>query len=353
MEFKPDWDEARERFVTWWNGSHHERVTLAVMAPRRVDLPPFELPAELRTRWLDPEVRIAEAERQFRSTHYLGEAFPYFDTHLGPGSLALYLGCPGILHETTVWYGPIATAPDEVPPLEFDPDDVWWQASRRLAEEGAKRGEGRYLTSVPDLIENLDTVVSFLGVRETMLALKDDPEGVRRLIEEVNQLYFAYYDELYDLVAGPRLGSCFSAFQIWGPGKTAKLQCDASAMISPEAFAEFVAPALVEQASRLDFAAYHLDGPGAVCHVEQLVRIPDLNAIQWTPGAGEPGPGSEVWWPMYRRIRDAGKGLLLLGVSFAEVEPLARHLGPDGVYIATQAPSLEAGRDLLERACAW
>jgi len=353
MQFKPDWEEAQEHLVAWWEHSHYRRVTLAVRAPRPVDLPPLRAPADVQVRWLDPEYRIAAAERAFASTHFGGEAFPWFDANIGPGSLALYLGSPGVLHETTVWYEPVADCVANLPKLRYDGQNEWWRANLRLVNEGMKRGTGRYLTSYPDLIENLDIVASLIGTQPLLYALIDDPGGVKRVNGEVNELYFRYYDALYELLDGPRLGTCFSAFQVWGPGRVAKLQCDFSAMISPEMFREFVVPGLTEQVSRLDYAVYHLDGPHAVGHVGALLDIPGVNAIQWTPGAEAPGVEDECWWRMYRRILGGGKGLLLLGAAFDGVEALARELGPDGVYIGTSAPSIEAADDLLARATKW
>lgn len=353
MKFKPDWDEAKEHLIAWWNYRHEGRVTLAVRAPRPIDLPPIPSPPDDRARWLDPDHRIAAAERGFAATYFGGEAFPWFDTNIGPGSLALYLGCPGVLHETTVWYEPVASTVGELPRLSYAPEDPWWEANRRLVEEGMRRGDGRYLTSIPDLIENLDTIASLVGTQSLLYALIDDPDGVKRVNGEVNELYFSYYDELYEMLDGLRRGTCFSAFQIWGPGRVAKLQCDFSAMISPDMFREFVVPELAQQVARLDYAAYHLDGPDAVGHVDALVEIPGLNAIQWTPGAGAPGVEAECWWPMYRRILKGGKGLLLLGAAYKGVEALARTLGSDGVYIGTSAPTIEAAKELLARARNW
>ena len=353
MEFKPDWGKAQAHFAAWWSGSYHERVTLGVTARREPVLPAPELPETLEERWLNPDYRIAQAEHVMSSTYYGGEAFPYFDTHVGPGSLALFLGCPGTLQETTVWYEPAGSTPADVLPLKFDPDNPWWIASRKLVEIGMERASGRYLVSFPDLIENFDIAASLIGAQDILYALIDDPEGVKEIIRQVNDLYFRYYDDLYDLLDGERLGSCFSAFQIWGQGRTAKVQCDAAAMISPATFSEFVAPWLAEQTAKLDYSVYHLDGPDAVCHIEELCRIPDLNAIQWTPGAGEPSVEHECWWPMYDKIRKLGKGLLLLGAEYSGVEALAKHLGPDGVYIGTQAPSVEAADDMLRKAYTW
>lgn len=355
MQFKPDWEEACEHYVAWWGGGSLGRVTLAVTAPRPSDLPPPPEPIDdPNAWWTDPGFRISHAEHRFASTYFGGEAFPYFDTNIGPGSLAMFLGSPPRFSPDTVWYEQVASTLAELPKLRFDPDNEWWLESRRMVERGMERSQGRYLVSQPDLIENLDIVASLIGSPGMLYELKDSPDAMKTILDEINDLYFLYYDDLFDnVLEGERLGSCFSAFQIWSPGKVAKIQCDAAAMLSPETFAEFFVPAASDQTARLTHSAYHLDGPDAVCHIDELVKIPDLNAIQWTPGTGQPNPGDESWWPMYRKIREGGKGLLLLGTAFEDVEPLARHLGPDGVYIGANAPSIEAADDLLRRARTW
>ena len=106
-------------------------------------------------------------------------------------------------------------------------------------------------------------------------------------------------------------GNVFAAFRIWGPGKTAKLQCDISANISARMFRTFVSPFLAEQCAWLDYSLYHLDGTTALQHVEPLLEIPRLNAIEWTPQAGLAGGGSPEWYDLYRRIlrgRQRGAG---------------------------------------------
>ncbi len=55
---------------------------------------------------------------------------------------------------------------------------------------------------------------------------------------------------------------------------------------------------------------------------------------------------------MYRKILAAGKGVHL-GTAYKDVEPLVKHLGNDGVYVATHAPSVEAADELLRRAKTW
>ena len=78
-----------------------------------------------------------------------------------------------------------------------------------------------------------------------------------------------------------------------------------------------------------------------------------LSALQWTPGAGQPGMGAREWLEIYRRARRAGKSLLLLGVDRKDVRPLIEALGPEGVLIGTAASSQEEGEELLRAAQQW
>jgi hypothetical protein len=144
----------------------------------------------------------------------------------------------------------------------------------------------------PDLIEHVDILASLVGTQELLVYMLDCPKHVHRFLERLTELYFEYYDRLYEVIKDEKGGSCFSAFWIWGPGKTAKLQCDYSAMISPAMFREFVQPYLREQCRRLDYSVFHLDGPPCLQHLEPLMEINELQAIQWQPGAGQPGHGS-------------------------------------------------------------
>jgi hypothetical protein len=148
-------------------------------------------------------------------------------------------------------------------------------------------------------------------------------------------------------------GCCFSAFSVWAPGRMAKLQCDFSAMISPGMFEEFALPYLAEQCERLDYTVYHLDGVEAIKHLDLILSIPGLNALQWTPGANQPGLSDPRWLDIYRRARKAGKSLLLLGVDGKDAPRLVEELGPEGLLIGTSAGSQEEGEALLRAAEGW
>lgn len=349
-----DWDKSRERFEAWWHGEIIDRPLLQVMSPNpdALDVPPPAY-SSLEERWLDPDYRIRLFEWQMDLTYYAGDAFPYLDTHIGPGTLSLYLGAVPEFQEGTVWYGKcVHDIPSAKPPV-FDETNPYWQATLALCREGKKRLDGRALVSFPDLIENLDTVSSLFGNEELLMALVDYPEKVHEFQRAIVPLYLEYHRRLYDIIKDEYGGSCFSAFHVYGKGRIAKLQCDFSAMISPRMFEEFVVPYLVEQCQGLDHTLYHWDGPGALPHKNALLGIEDLQAIQWTPGAGHGDVGDEQWWPLYQCIRNAGKSLMLAGLSPSQAQALVEYLGPEGLDLQVWASSPEEADNLVKQSFEW
>ena len=106
-------------------------------------------------------------------------------------------------------------------------------------------------------------------------------------------------------------GGMTSWIPLWSDQIFFPLQCDYSAMISPQMFGEFVLPDLKEQTEYMDRSIYHLDGAGEFPHLEQILSLPRLNALQWAPGAGKPGGGDPCWFDFYRKVQAAGKSLLI------------------------------------------
>ena len=195
---------------------------------------------------------------------------------------------------------------------------------------------GKYLVGCPDLIENMDVLSSLRGAQTLLMDMVERPEWVEQKIWEINDVWFAAYQRIYDLIKLEDGSSAFGAFYIWGPGKVAKLQCDASAMFSPKMYKRFVVPALTAQCAWLDHSLYHLDGTQAMVHLDALLAIEPLDAIEWTPQAGIETGGNQRWHDLYRRILAAGKSVQVVNVELHEIQPLLDAVGPKGVYMLIQ-----------------
>ena len=112
-----------------------------------------------------------------------------------------------------------------------------------------------------------------------------------------------------------------------------KLQSDISTMISVDDYRRFVQPFIREQCQKIDYTLYHLDGVGAMHHLDALLEIKELNAIQWTPGVGEPQGGSPKWYDLYKKILAGGKSIMACWVTLDELRPLLDNIGGEGVHI--------------------
>lgn len=351
---KPDWDKSRERFEAWWNRDCADRVLLQVLAPqeRATEAKPPQ-PRTLEEQWLDTNYRIRAFEYQLATTYYGGDAFPYFDTHIGPGTLALYLGSKPSFAPDTVWYHPFIEDITAASVPQYDEGNRYWQVTLEMVTKGVEQFKDRALVSFPDLIEGLDIIASLVGTDQLLMYLVDAPEHVHRFQVALVDRYFDYYDRLYPIIKDDRGGTCFSAFQTYAPGRMAKVQCDFSAMISPSMFEEFVAPYLAKQCARLDYAVFHLDGPCCLQHLDILLSIKELDAIQWTPGAGQPCACDDSYIPLYRKIRAAGKSCMVRGGNPNQARKLVEELGPEGLDIAITVSSRAEADDVVRQSFHW
>ena len=66
----------------------------------------------------------------------------------------------------------------------------------------------------------------------------------------------------------------------------------------------------------------------------RLLEIEELNAIQWTPGVGEPQGGDKKWYDLYRRIKAGGKSVEANWVTLDELEPLLDNVGAEGMLLS-------------------
>ncbi len=247
MKYKENWEETKQKWEKYWKRENTGRPLMSIIAekPEAMDA---ERAARLKSvdvedKYMDPE-RIVERFRYFCETHdFLAESFPNLSVDFGPGSMAGYLGSEIVFDMKTVWFREFVEDWLDYPDLAFDPENKWFQKHMEVFRRVCELSDGDFYVGIPDIMENLDVLVSMRGAQDTIFDMMDEPEELLRRVNQVQDLYFTYYDAFYDLakqVENGKESSCYTVFQIWGEGKIAKLQCDFSAMISPDQFREFV-----------------------------------------------------------------------------------------------------------------
>ena len=345
LSLKPDLSSALERIEAYWHHEDMGRPCIAVRAPQP-NARPVPAPASLEQKWLDVDYRVRSALVSTANTYWGGEAIPMVMPNLGPDVFTGFLGAELEFHETTSWAVPFVHDWRDAPDLAFDPSNKWYGKMLELTRALAEAGEGKFLVGITDIHSGGDALAAMSGQETLALGLIDAPQNVRRAMDQVLAAWYPIYDGLFEACRGPELGST-SWLVAHSKGKFSALQCDFSCLISEPMFQEFLLPEIAAEAAHLDNSLYHLDGPLAIRHVEALCSIPQLDGIQWTPGAGQK-PMRE-WAPLLRRIQELGK-CVYVGAPYEEVIPLVERLDPSMLFIVTHARTPEDADALLRAA---
>ena len=378
--YKLDWDKTKEKFRNYWDHKNTGRPLMCVIA-RRPEVEQFSdgtpveggyldqicqgkyynMPEELK--WKDMEdkyqnaQRIVDRYRYFCETHaFLGESFPNLNIDFGPGSLAAYLGSDIGFKEDTVWFKKCLDSWDGVPKLQFDPENKWFKKHLQLAKDCRELAGKDFYVDMPDLMENIDVLASLRGAQDVLMDLLDEPEKVGERIKEVTDCYYDYYNRFYNVIKDEEGGNAYTVFQIWGPGRTVKLQCDFSAMMAPDDFRTYIQPSLKAQSEKADHVLYHLDGPAAIKHMDALMEIDGIDALQWTSGDAGPDGTLPDWDVIYDKAIAAGKSIWVKVYSgefedwIRNVDRIVKKYGSHSLFLLFPEMSMEQAVYLLDYA---
>lgn len=351
MQFKDDWDQAQQRLLAWWECEVVDRACIQVTAPRQgVTLRSIPDPGSVEARWTDIDYVVESQGDRIRCTYYGGEAFPLFNPDLGPDIFAGFLGAPIHFAPDTSWADPLITAWETRPMLALDPKNPWWQLQTGLLAAAAEAGRGKWLTGIPDTHAGGDALAALRGRQALCFDLIDHPDEVQAAMSELAAMVDPVYSAFYAYVDWQTQGSSSGWLPTWSTGRCNVIQCDLLALISPAMFERFFLEELVVQARWLDRVIYHLDGPQCICHLDHLLAIPEIRAIQWVPGAGQ--PPMPHWIPLLKRIQAAGRALHLT-VNPEEVPVLLAELSPAGLLLQTSVASESEAKDLVHHVARW
>lgn len=212
-----------------------------------------------------------------------------------------------------------------------------------MIETAVEAGEGRYMVGLTDMHGGGDALAALRNPEDLCRDLIDCPQKVKEMMAFLTPLWFEVYEGQHNLIQRKMQGST-TWLPAWSPGRYYPTSCDFICMISQEMFREFFLDDIIAQVEWLDHSLFHLDGPGAIKHLDLLLEIPKLGGIQWVPGAGS--PSMTHWIPLLKRIQAAGKNLHL-SVASDEVLPLLSALSPKGLMLSTWCRTESEAKDLI------
>ena len=344
LEYKENWPEAQERLVAFWQHEIIDRACIAVTAPRERQIPVPE--ADTKTEMTNTKCWLARLNAKFRNTYYGGEAIPFKPNTLG---YANFGGEPQFTTRDTVWIDPIIEDWDR-DSFHFDPENSWYQCFLDIKRAEYEDSQGKYLPGPGSTLCPTEMLAIFRGYGTLCLDLLDHPDQVRATQRELFRAFKIITGEWMKIIHAAEDG--MPVIGVWAPGIAIEVHSDFSCLISAKLYRDFVLPEILDLVQWGDVSLYHLDGPDALQHLPTLLSIEQLDCIQFTIGAGNWHLPVTHWLPLYQRIQGAGK-LVHITARYEEVETLLEALDPRGIFIQTNAPSIQAAEDLLRNAERW
>ena len=328
LEFRPDFPEVAQRFERWWNREPTDRpIFLGTVnsdpsrpITRRLDLLD------------DPDAWFEAKLADVRQARRIGDALPSIRADIGPAALGAVLGAPTFPSESedTAWTEAFITDDwSNAPKWELDENNTWWQLLNQLVSRVAEDAPGRYLVNLPDFGGAADALLNMRGAEPICMDALEQPDRIREAMNGVYPVWRQVIEHMYRLILNHGAG-VVHWLVVWSNKPYALPTCDFNYTLGPNEFRSVCLPDIARVSETMDRTLFHLDGVGAVPHIDALLEIPTLQAIQYAPGAAT--PSALPWIDMFRKIQESNKALLVMCPA-AEVLELCAALKPEGLAV--------------------
>ncbi|OHB56760.1 MAG: hypothetical protein A2Y12_20500 [Planctomycetes bacterium GWF2_42_9] len=299
----------------FWEGNLKRPLIQAYLSGRNAqESPAFENQSELLLFFdknVSPEVFVDVWERKLSNITFMGDSFPYIRPLIGSSAMAVYVDANYIIDKDTVWFEPPVITDLRNIEIRYNPENIWFKKTIDIYSAAIKRWQGAVQPIITNLGGVFDILAMIVPANDIVLAMYDQPDQIKRLTWQIHKVWWQYYDVISQIIRPSSIG--FMDF--WLPIPCQKpsflLQCDFCCLLNEKLFDEFVKPEIEESCNRLGGAMFHLDGPGAIRHLDSLLSIDNLKVIQWVPGDGE--KDVTEWPELYQKVRNAGKQLFITG----------------------------------------
>lgn len=353
MRFKPDIDKVRWRLSAFWANETADRALVSVVAPQYpgAHISQFHNPQDLtgdkealRRYWEDPETIRRNNLRRLEDTFLGGETLPSIFQNYGTSGHCNYFGAKPKYGNDTIWFDPTL---DSLSDIDGAYTEALLHKHLAIARYLTDNAGDDYFVAMPDSTGSIDALGHLYGSQNLLMDMLTDPLAVRHAVAVVNEGWARTNEMFYGISSEHNGGSCHGWMHLLCPGRMQHLQCDMSVMFSPRMFEAFVLPSLLAQMAWCEYPVYHFDGAEQTRHLDLLLSLEKLMAIQWTAVAGQ--PSAAHFLPVLQRMQNAGKRLIVMAPP-GDVRPLLEGLSARGLYIHTEAASAEDARDILRQA---
>ncbi len=352
LKNKPDAEKAFERINAWMKQGIIDRVPVQFHRhDMSLKIDKSSGWDSLKERWFDSEYQVARYIDSIEGRSFLAESFPIFWPNLGPDVFSAFYGIElGYTEDSSYAIHSKDPTPDLLNRLDLSVENAYFKKIEEMTKLALEMSEGRYFVGYTDLQPGLDTVAAWRNPETLCVDIIMDPDGVKKMLKKATQDFQHIYDHYHNLLKKNDQPSV-NWMEIPTSGKFYVPICDFSSLISTEYFTEFALPFIEEQVKQMDYNVFHLDGPGVARHIDHILSIKEIDAIQWVQGAGNNNP-IEQWKPLIRKIQSAGKSVVVY-LQPGELTGFISDMKPEGIMLSIPSSGQEPEQRMLKQISKW
>jgi len=342
----PDFPTIAARHEAWWHQALIDRPLFCASSTIR---PSQSSGKHLDLLLTDPDRWFTETRADMLNVRHLGDSLPSIRVDFGPVILGGLFGARTEFGSNTTWTHPlIDEAWTNAPDGTIDETGAFWKTLLRLMETVSSDARGRYLVRTPDWGGSGDVLLNLRGSENLCIDVLDRPDVVKRAVDAIYPAWRKAYTTCHRIVLANGAG-IIHWIGLWSNEPYLIPACDFNYLIGPEPFNRIFLPDIARQTATAGRGVFHLDGPGATKHIDALLEIPELRAIQYVPGAGT--PEALPWIDMFKKIQAAGRSLVILCYA-EEVTTLLDELKPEGLcFVPFAGPAGVSVEDAFDLMC--
>ena len=349
----PDWEMRLKRQDAFFNKDIIDRPCVLIPVQKEYESKYKSEYNSLKDRWFDSEFQADIALENIENTEFYGDALPSVIPNLGPEVFSAFCGLDLEFGETTSWSNPfIDNWEFDISKINFSKNNDYFLKIDEMTDILIEKGKGKFWTGITDIHPGGDGVAAFRDPEKLNMDLIDCPEYVSQALELIRPIYCEVFDYFYDKLKS-KSQPCLTWLNVISSKRFYIPSNDFSCMISDRMFKNYFLDELIFEMKFNQNNIYHLDGPAALSHLDTLLTIKELNAIQWVPGVGLDTYSNDYNLPILKKIQNNGKGIVFY-IKPTELDTIMDNLSPFGVHLTIYGVKNKEEADrLLKKVETW
>ena len=281
---------------------------------------------------LSPEKFSPRDERPSAVPATSGDVFPVRAPYTKIPWMEAILGCPIRVspQSYSMWSEPVLSEDWYKSFKSLKPNERWRSKLLEFTKFLSANSGSTYLVSNTLMRGPSDMSDAFIGEQNLCMGIYKHPDEIHEMMMICADVFIDTARSQLDLISPFEGGYC-NLFGIWAPGTSIRTQDDASALVSPKHYKEFMLPYQERIASKFEYSTIHLHSNSL--HTVDAVINSTISAVQVSIDPQPYGPTVIDLLPTFRRMQEK-KPILIEGPMMqSELDELLKTLSPSGLYV--------------------